>query len=84
MRSQKKGVWFDPLKAMPRETIEEGWTDKHRNEEKNIVVEGRWVQRSCLILAGQMKTNVKDATKKKATKNTDCINVRVGRKSEVR
>ena len=37
-----------------------------------------------MVLAGQMKTHVKDATKKKAPKNTACIDVRVGWKSAVR
>ena len=37
-----------------------------------------------MILAGQMLTNVKDVRKKKILSNTDCGNVRKGRRLEGR
>ena len=40
-------------------------------------------KKGCVTLAGRMKTNVKDAIKKKVQRN-NCINLRAGRKSKVR
>ena len=77
-----EGIWFDPVEALLRKRINEDWTDRHRNVLKIIVVEGDGCKKRYEV-AGRMKTNVKDATKK-APRNTVCMNVRFGRKLEVR
>ena len=55
----KEGIWFRSVEATLRKKILEAWTDKHRYVLRKIHVEGGWVQKSCMILAGQLEEAAK-------------------------
>ena len=76
--AELKAVWFDPIKAVLRRKTNEEWT------RTNCGGRRMGAENCCTILTGQMKTRVKDVTKKRARRSTDCITARVGRKSEDR
>ena len=41
----KKGISLEPALALLRKQTKEGWTDKHRNTARKLVLEGGWVQK---------------------------------------
>ena len=40
----KEGIWLEPAMALLRKQTKEGWTDKHRNTARNLVLEGGCVK----------------------------------------
>ena len=65
----KDGIWLEPALALLGKKTKEGWTDKHRNVARKLVLEGCWVQKKTLrYLVGQ-KNSAMHVTKKKAEKS---------------
>ena len=40
----KESVWLEPALALLHKTTKEGWTEKHRNVARKLVLVGGWVQ----------------------------------------
>ena len=41
----KEGIWLEPTLALLRKKTKEGWTDRHRNTARKLVLEGGWVRK---------------------------------------
>ena len=41
----KEGIWLEPALALLRKKTKEGWTEKHRNVARKLVLEGGWMQK---------------------------------------
>ena len=46
----KEGIWLEPALALLRKKTKEGWTDKHRNVARQVVLEGGWVQNRLYVI----------------------------------
>ena len=41
----EEAVWLEPALALLRKKTKEGWTERHRNVARKLVLEGGWVQK---------------------------------------